>query len=778
MKTPAEALALALAMTGVLALATAPRPAAAATYLSQATGNWNANGTWPGNVVPKTGTTDSVTIQAGHTVSYTGGGVGLTTAAGGNTNDFGISNGNTITVDGGNLNQAGTSWVRIGNKGVGTLDIKAGGVYLNGPMQVGVETADGAGIINIGDGTGAAGSALLSLATLADGVTATTANVEINLGNVIGASGIITINSDGLLEGDAAGVLRIGRYGYAAGAGTTPQSAVYVQAGGRLNAHGSVEVGANAGALGLLQLSGTGARMVQDDGQFSVGYTGSGTVIIENNAEYSRSNGVKGDLYFGRNAAGSGSLTLRSGGKFIREAGGTVGDFNLGYNGSGTLTIDAGGEFRNNSGNFDWIGARTGSTGTVQINTGGLYNSTASANITVGSEAGATGLLEVNGGSLSMAGGYLHLGPTGQGTFRQISGTTSIANAIMSSRGGTSTLDMRLGTLAISGSFYIGGDVNDLGAGTATATQSGGSVTLGGALVIGMSTGHTGSYTLTGGSFSHTGATADIAVGNRGSGTLTIGAGTTFTTQQTTGQVLVGRENGSSGTLIVNGTLAKAGTGAIRVGHGNTAGVNNTTGAGLLGGTGTITSPGGIIIGTSGTLTGGTTTTVGALRVEGGLTFTSATSSSVQSTLFVNFDSSTALKSDRLTVTGSFSLDSAILSGAWTPGSATGTDTRYWIVINEGSGTILGDGGFANTTLDSTNDWALVYKGMGADGFVTIDGQEFALFYHADFLSGALTGGNDIVLSAMTVPEPSLPLLSLLGLGTLLLRRRRAVWPT
>ncbi|OYW16778.1 MAG: hypothetical protein B7Z52_07920 [Burkholderiales bacterium 12-64-5] len=57
-------------------------------------------------------------------------------------------------------------------------------------------------------------------------------------------------------------------------------------------------------------------------------------------------------------------------------------------------------------------------------------------------------------------------------------------------------------------------------------------------------------------------------------------------------------------------------------------------------------------------------------------------------------------------------------------------------------------------------------------GRVTIDGQDFAMFYNANFSTGALTGGHDLMLSAMA-PEPSRALLSLLGLSSLLLKRRR-----
>lgn len=743
--------------------------ASGATYQSTGSGAWNASGTWQGNANPKTGSTDSVTILTGNTINYAGSNVGITNAAGGNSNDFGVANGNTITISGGFLTQTTGGWVRIGNKSAGTLDIQNGGVYLNGPLQVGLETADGAGVVNVGDGVGAAGSAVLILNTLIDGITATSTNVEVNLGITAGAYGIINIQSDGRMEGDTTGVIRIGRFG--AATGPTTQSAINVYAGGQLNTHDAVEVGSLVGSIGLLNLSGAGAKMTREIGQLTVGYTGKGTVIVENGATLESLNGTRADIFFARNAGSEGTLTIRDNGTFIRDTGGSVGDFNLGYVGTGIMTVQSGGQFTNNSSNFDWIGTKNGSNGSAYINTGGVYYSK-SASVVVGSEAGATGLLQVNGGQFTMAGGTLHLGLSGKGTFQQISGTTSVVKIVMSGKGGESYFDMQLGSLSTSSTFYVGGDTVDTGTGTATATQSGGTVNVGGAMSVGASATHTGSYAMTGGTLNFTAVTADVTVGERGNGSMVIGANATFDAQQTTGQFYVGREDGSTGSLIVDGTLTKTGTTAIRVGQGNSSGVNNTTGSGLIGGTGTITASAGIIVGNHGTITGGTQASVGALNIQGDLSLISSVGSSAHSTLFVNFDSSTTLQADRLTISGNFSLENAAIAGNWAAGSATGVDSRYWVVINSGGNAIQGDAHFANMTLTSTNDWASVYQGMGADGFVTIDGQDFAMFYSANFATGALFGGHDLVLSAMA-PEPSRALLSLLGLASLLLRSRR-----
>jgi hypothetical protein len=67
--------------------------------------------------------------------------------------------------------------------------------------------------------------------------------------------------------------------------------------------------------------------------------------------------------------------------------------------------------------------------------------------------------------------------------------------------------------------------------------------------------------------------------------------------------------------------------------------------------------------------------------------------------------------------------------------------------VNDDTDPILGT--FNNVSL--TSPAASLFP--NASGFATISGQEFAVFDSADFASGATTGGNDLLLSA--VPEPS-----------------------
>lgn len=702
---------------------------------SATSGNWSpaSPDTWAPSGNPQTGGIDTINILSGHTVLFdnVAPGAGLV-----GSNDMGVGNGNAININGGVLSQKeGGWWVRIGHAAQGTLNINDGRFHITNQagaggtnLQVGV-VAGGSGIINVGDNVGAARSAVLNMRDVVNG-TANSGAYHLNLGTDADTSGTVIVNSDGVLEGDQRVIgdggsdphIRVGQVSSAT------QSILRVNAGGQVNVRGNLEVGAQGGAKGLLHLTGAGARADMTGGQFTVGFEGSGEVVIENGAVFSRADTAaeRLDQYVGRNGSGVGTVTVRGGGQFLREAGGNVGDLRIGFGGTGTLNVETGGTVRNDSGNWDWVGQNAGSTGTINV-TGGTYE------ITTGSN--------------------LNIAQNGNGTFRQTSGSTNVSGVFMAENDGTAVFDVQGGTFAARAGFYLGGTGTDsTGGGSATATQSGGTVTIGGGLSIGLAGGHTGSYTLTGGALNHTGS--DTSVGESGTGTFSIGAAATVS-ETTSGQFFVGRNDGSRGTLIVNGELSKTGTNSIRVGNGNTDGIDNTTANGLLGGTGTITAAE-VRIGSRGTVSGGLTTTVGTLKVAGNLSFSSG------GTLFANFDGTGG--SDTLSVLGEVNIAGSILDGEWAAGGDVGPDSRYWIIQNDGAEPIQGT--FANTLPDSA--YAALYPDAGA--FVTVDGQEFAVFYGADSLSNSLTGGNDVMLSA--VPEPSVGGLALMA-GLLAARRRR-----
>lgn len=767
-KIPLTALALSLTMA----------PAFAASFDSAASGNWNASTatTWNPNGNPQTGSTDDVNILTGHTVLYTGDTVGLPGSG-----DLGVAGGHSININGGTLSQTPVgNWVRIGQGDTGTVNINDGafnftntaGTGQSPSLQVGL--SGGTGIINIGDGTGAAGSARLDLRYLVGGVTDNGITVSLNLGSgadANGGTGRIVIKSDGVLEGDirtdqgaSNPVIRIGQQATPG----SPQSSITVQAGGTFNAHGTVEVGSsgNNGAdrsNGLLSISGAGARMNQDGGELDVGWNGDGAVLIDNGGVYSKTNnaGNRLDVIVGREATGVGTITIQNGGQFLLGAGGDVADLRIGLSGKGSLVINDGGLYQRDAGNWDWIGQNSGGNGTLTVNTGGTFRTTAASNFMVGVGAGATGLVEIKGGNLDLqsttGGASINLGQNGNATFRQTGGATSAQSIIMSENEGTSTFDLQGGTVTTRAQFFMGGAGTDsTGAGKATGTQSGGTLNVNGAFVVGLAAGHTASYELTGGAIVHAGS--DISVGESGTGSLLVGTGTTLADNSADGTLFVGRNDGSKGTLTVNGILSRLSTALLRVGNGNSGGVDNSTGTGLLAGTGSIVTTGaGVQIGAHGTITGGTKESVGALSITGAVAF------SAGGTLYANFDA--AGNADRLNINGTVDITGAVLDGEFAAGAPTGTDTRFWLINNDGTDAITGT--FANAAATSAN--SALYPDAG--GYVTIGSQEFAVFYGANFDTNALTGGNDLLLSA--VPEPGSSTL-LAGLALLGLTRRRS----
>ncbi|MES2468392.1 MAG: PEP-CTERM sorting domain-containing protein [Verrucomicrobiota bacterium] len=727
-----------------LTLCLAPLAVRAASIDSATSGNWADTASWVGGVSPLTGVSDTANIQAGHTIIYTNAApfAGLTGPA---SNDMGVGNGNTININGGVLSQSETGWwVRIGHGGAGTMNINDGRFHVtNGigdagnnadRLQVGVET-NGSGIINIGNGVGAAGSAILNLRDRVDG-SANTGAYNMNLGRSTDTTGTVIINSDGVLEGDTRTYtgatvvnnphIRVGQ------ASSTTQSLLRINSGGQFNARGNVEVGASGGAQGLLQITGANARMDMSHGELTLGYNGTGAMVVENGGVFSRTNTteMRSDLFVGRGATGIGTVTIASGGAFRRESGGNVGDLRIGLDGRGTLNVEAGGLYHNEAGNWDWLGQNANSQGTVNVN-GGTYEITSGAN--------------------------LNIGVNGTGVFRQTDGITNVSGVRLAVNNGSGTLDLQGGTFTARSHIYIGGDgTATTGTGSGAVTQSGGSMIVNGTLSIGIATGHTGTYSMTGGTLALT--ASDTSVGESGTGSLTIGAAATVT-QTTTGQFFVGRNDGSSGTLIVDGQLSKSvSTAPIRVGNGNSAGTDNTNAPGILGGTGTITSLGGVQIGSFGTITGGLTTTVGDLNITGNLSF------STNGTLRANFDAASNV--DTLNITGDVNITGSVFTAGWNTSAETGINSRYWIINNLGANPITGT--FANSALTSPASSLF----PTADGFLTSDGQEFAIFYGADLTTNTLTGGNDLLLAA--VPEPSAAGLLLLAGLAVNRRRRRA----
>ena len=223
----------------------------------------------------------------------------------------------------------------------------------------------------------------------------------------------------------------------------------------------------------------------------------------------------------------------------------------------------------------------------------------------------------------------------------------------------------------------------------------------------------------------------------------------------------------AEGRLLINNTAGSGtGTGDVLVESGA-----------VFGGTGTI-SPGssGLTIESGGTLAPGNSP--GTFTVNGDVLFGAGSFFEVDLAIGGVAATSTngTTGTDLLVVNnGNISLDGALLTGTWGGdggnifrGDLT-SDTMLWIMNNTGQDPI--DGTFANSA--PAPGFAGLFNEPSASPYLTeVDGQVFALFYDADFTSGALFGGNDMLLLA--VPEPGRALLVTLSLVLLASRRRRA----
>lgn len=235
----------------------------------------------------------------------------------------------------------------------------------------------------------------------------------------------------------------------------------------------------------------------------------------------------------------------------------------------------------------------------------------------------------------------------------------------------------------------------------------------------------------------------------------------------------------SGASLYTGTTSVKGGTLLVT---GSLAATNVTVDAGAtLGGSGTIGNSTASTVTVLGTLSPGNDAKLAQYGVST-LTFGSATAVSfgAGSTFSVQVGSVSDIAgsnngtSDRIVLnSSSLTLGADVTLAGSFNGSQADKDanTFYWIGTLAGTTTTTGT--FSNSSLyDWTGLLGGTYSYNNNSYKVSIDGQDFALFYGADFTSKAFTGGNDLLLVAV-VPEPGRFLLLLAGLAVMGIRRRR-----
>ena len=624
----------------------------AATFTSVATGNWGNPLSWDVGVgFPNTYTTDSAIISATQTISYDG---SIPTLGG----NLVVANGNSITINGGALVQ---TWVpgapppfgttiaigatNAGGTGAGTLNINGGGSFTSGTanaVAVGVTqaalaggpstangvaninegtmtlsaaasgssggqglavgiNAGGTGVLNVGDGAGAADSSVVNLATN---------NVTLTVGGTNGegaGNGTMNIKSDGrVTTGTARAYIGDG------GTGT-----VLVDGGTFAVGGGSLTVGANggngtlnvAGGLATIDGPGGGESFIVANGAGSVGtVTVSGgtlnsvsNILIGMNGGIGTFNQTGGTVTYngwaavGYGAGAAGSSYNISGGLLSSAAGFEVGadraglmtisgtatvnisEINVGIraNGEGTLNISGG---TTTVGTIGFGGAQATSTGTGTIS-GGAVNAT---NVYVGRNNGGSGTLNISGGTTNV--GLLGVGGgigTSNGVLNITGGTNTITGGGQSfiGRGAGSTGTVNINGAALSntsgGDYQIG---YQGGTGNLNITN-GGTFTHNWWLNVARDAGSVGNVTIAGAgsSIALSGGDARTNIGEDGTGSLIISGGGAFSSQS---EVSIGRNNGSNGSLAISGGGSFSTSGEIAIGrNGGSTGTVTMTGA-------------------------------------------------------------------------------------------------------------------------------------------------------------------------------------------------------
>lgn len=380
------------------------------------------------------------------------------------------------------------------------------------------------------------------------------------------------------------------------GAAVGASGALTIQNGSRLTSTGSSRLAIVVGSTGTVTVTGSGSQWNVPIATFYVGFSGTGTLNIENGGQVTTgSNTVLG---------GGGGPTLSSGTLNI-SSGGTLQTLSLrGGLGVSQANFDNG-ILRATAANATFINAFTGTE--LNLLAGGLTINT--AGFAVGTDAGS-GFSGVGGLTVTGAGGIFNLQAnsiySGEtqidfGSSLTLSGTGAVANSSRVVADGTFNVSAAaapaIRSLAGGGSVLLGAqtltitNANDTFAGviggTGGLTVTGGSQTL-----SGVNT-YTGATTVSGGRLAVNGSiTSPVATSGAG---ILGGTGTIFGDVTNAGVVapgnsigtltIAGNYTGTGGTLAIETVLGGDASPTDRlVVTGNTAGTTNVTVANLGGG--------------------------------------------------------------------------------------------------------------------------------------------------------------------------------------------------
>lgn len=448
----------------------------------------------------------------------------------------------------------------------------------------------------------------------------------------------------------------------------------------------------------------------------------------------------------------------------------TTGRFLIGFGGLGELITDSGAGTLtfggDNFSNANYVGVGTNGQGALTMN-GGTITLTGAAGLNVaGNNSGATGTVTINSGATINVGNRLLIAAnntTTNGTVTLNGGTLNLGTGSGAEAGvyragsGTSALNLDAGTLSLN-YFYSdhgpggGADINFNGA-TVKALMT----------TAGFTTGNFTANIKNGGAIIDTNS-FDIAVAtpllNDGTGGLTK-QNNGMLTLSNNANTYIGNTVVSGGTLklTTNTTNNIANSAQINLANGTTLDVTSVTGSGgfalaaavnqVLSGTGTVsgnlTVPAGTFINPG--------TSPGILTVNGNLSIAGTFTADLAGSSAGSGYDQILLNSGTGNVTLSGTLADNFSGSSW---SSLG-DT-LWILRNDTAGTLTG--AFSN--------YATNGQSIG-----NYDGKTWQIWYGADFATNSLTGGNDVALFAIPVPEPSSLAMLAFGMISLWLFRRK-----
>ena len=464
--------------------------------------------------------------------------------------------------------------------------------------------------------------------------------------------------------------------------------ALNVESGGQVTSNSWIVVGSEGGSNGTVNISGAASAInMGGDGRLIVGRSGTGTVNQAGGTVTMHGwGGIGMDNGTGTYNLGGGTLVGSTNDDFFvgRRADG----------GTGFLTVSGTGQFQgflnpaegnigNRQGTFLRIGDENGSHGTLTVNDSALV---VVRQLTVGNNG--EGTVNQNGGTVTV-GQWLKIGegravasPTNVASYTLNNGTIN-SPEVMVGEGRKGKLTVNGGTVNIlNGSFSVGRwapDGSGVG-GDGTLIQTGGVINnTAGDSNIADQGGTFGLWNMTGG----TANLASLNLGNSGTGTMTVdGVGAVV---NTAGESRIGNNNGSTGTLTVKNGGAVHFNGGWSAKIGNNGGSNGTVN---LESGGQITGNSWIVIGSengsTGTLNVSGTTSALTLGGDGRFMVARAGTGTLnQSAGTITIAGWSAIALDASGV-GTYNL---------TGGSLVGTTGDDYIIGRQGNGTLNMSGG-------------------------------------------------------------------------------------